>query len=244
MINEIIIAIIGAVVGGVVTFFTTLMIERYKAKRQDCLETKKLQREIFQNRPELQIIDYKNYLSRNHYGVKQKCDIQLFVAHIDNVTIDGVEKHDIVNAHYNKDHLNADEWCCVIYTFGYIGKTDISTLNIIWNLKQSSCIFPEDEAYQWATGNLLNYSYCYDKKIRVSETLSLKICYHKDAIIQGMFSAPISIGMIDDNDCCWLQPLFAPLDKIYDSRAISRKEYIAQTRTDIAEECFKNPQLW
>lgn len=50
--------------------------------------------------------------------------------------------------------------------------------------------------------------------------------------------------MIDDNGRYWTQPLFAPQDKIYDSRMISPKEYIEQTRTTLAEECFKKPWLW
>ena len=149
-----------------------------------------------------------------------------------------------INAHYKEEHLNSDEWCCVIYTFKNAGKTDISSMDIIWHFQQSSCIFPADETRQWAEGNLLNYAYCYDKKIRVGDTVSMKVCYHKDAIIPGLISATISIGMIDDNGRYWTQPLFAPQDKLYDSRAISPKDYIEQTRTDMAEECFKKPWLW
>lgn len=177
-------------------------------------------------RQEMQIVDFKDYISRTGYGVKQKCDIELFVAHIDNVTVEGKKKHAIVNAHYKEEHLNSDEWCCVIYIFKNAGKTDISAMDFIWHFQQSSCIFSADEARPWAEGNLLNYSYCYDKKIRVGDNVSLKICYHKDAIIPGMFSAPMSIGMIDDNGRYWTQPLFAPQNKVYDSRAVSAEEYI------------------
>lgn len=244
MTKEIIIAIISAVTGGVVTFLTTLALDQRKEKRDDRLEAKKLEREAFQNRPEMQIIDYKDYIIRTGYGVKQKCDIEFFVAHIDNVTVEGKNKYAVVNAHYKEEHLNVDEWCCVIYTLKNAGKTDISTTNIFWHVQELSCIFPAAEARQWAEGNLLNYSYCYDRKIRVGESVSLKICYHKDAIVPEMFSAPVSVGMIDDNGRYWTQPLFAPQNKVYDSRAISSREYIEQTRTDTAEECFKKPWLW
>lgn len=244
MTNELLIAIISAVIGGVVTLLTTLVIERQRERREDRLESKKLQREVFQNRPEMQVVDYKDYIARTGYGIKMKCDIEIFVAHIDNVTIEGKKKYAIVNAHYKDEQLNPDEWCCVIYTLKNAGNTAISSMDILWHYQQSSCIFPADEAHQWADGNLLNYSYCFDKKIRVGETIVLKICYHKDAIIPGMFSATISIGMIDDNGRYWTQPLFAPQNKMYDSRPISPKEYIDQTRNDIAEECFKKPWLW
>lgn len=244
MINEIIMAIVGAFAGGAITLLTTLIVERRKEKREDCLENKKLQREAFQNRPEMEIADFKDYITRTGYGVKQKCDIELFVAQIDNVTVKGKKKNAIVSAHYKEKHLNADEWCCVIYVLKNVGKTDISTLDIIWHFQQSSCIFPANEARQWAGGNLINYSQCYDKKIRADEVISLKLCYHKDAIIPGLFSATVSIGMIDDNGRYWIQPLFAPQNKVYDSRAISPKEYKELTRTHMAEECFKKPWLW
>ena len=244
MTNETIIAIISAVAGGIVTLLTTLALDKRKEKREDRLEAKKLQREAFQNRPEMQIVDFKDYIVRTGYGVKQKCDIELFVAHIETVTVEGKKKRAIVHAHYKEEHLNPDEWCCVMYTFKNAGKTDISSVDIFWHSQQSSCIFPTGIVRQCAEGNLLNYSYCYDKKIRAGETVSLKICYYKDAIIPGLFSASMSIGMIDDNGRYWTQPLFAPQNKLYDSRAISPKEYIEQTRTILAEECFKKPWLW
>ena len=244
MTNEIIIAIVSAIAGGIITLLTTLILDRRKEKREDRLEAKKAQREAFQNRPEMQIVDFKDYITRPGYGVKQKCDIDLFVARIQNVTIEGKKKKAVVNAHYSEDHLNANEWCCVIYVLKNAGKTDISSLHMIWHFQQSSCIFPADHARQWAEGNLLNYGHCYDTKIRAGETISLKICYHKDAIIPGLFSAPFSIGMIDDNGRYWTQPLFAPQEKVYDSRAMSWREYKEQLQTKTAEECFKKPWLW
>lgn len=244
MTNEIIIAIVSALVGGIITLFSSLALDKRKEKRESRLEVKKQQREAFQKRPEMQIIDFKDYISRTGYGIKQKCDIELFVAHIGDVTIEGEKKTFIVNAHYKKEHLNPADWCCVIYTFKNAGKTDISTMDIFWHFQQSSCIFPADEALTWAESNLLKYSYCYDKKIRVGEMVSVKFCYHKDVVISGVLSSAVSIGMIDDNGRYWTQPLFAPQNKLYDSRAISPKEYIAQTRTDIAEECFRKPWLW
>lgn len=240
MISEILSALLGAVI----TLLTTLVLERRKEKREDQLEAKKAQLEAFQNRPEMQIVDFKDYLSRTGYGIKQKCDIALFVARIDNVTLEGPKKKPIVCAHYRDDHLNSSDWCCVIYSLKNAGKTDISTLHMIWHFQQSSCIFPADYARQYAEGNILNYAQCYDTKIRAGDTITLKVCYHKDAIIPGMFSTPFSIGMIDDNGRYWTQSLFAPQQKVYDSRSISPKEYIDQKQTKIAEECFKKPWLW
>ena len=244
MTAEIIIAILSALVGGFITFIFTIASDKRKEKREDKLESKKLQREAFENRPEMQIIDFKDYISRPGYGVKQKCDIDIFVARISGTTIDGDKKHPIVNAHYCEDNLKTDEWRCVIYFLKNAGKTSISTLDVICHFQQTTCIFPSSEVRQYMEGNLLNYSYCYDKKIREGDTITLKFCYHKERIVPGLISAVMSIGMIDDNGRYWTQTLFAPQDKIYDSRSISVKEYNEEIRTDIAVECFKKPWLW
>lgn len=169
MANEILAAIINAAAGSVVTLITTLALNRRKEKREDRLEVKKQRREAFQNRPEMKIIDFKDYISRTGYGIKRKCDIELFVACIDHVTVEGKKRNAVVNAHYKVGQLNSNEWCCVIYTLENAGKTDISTMDIIWNFQKSSCIFPMDTARQWAERNFLNYSYCYDKKIRAEK---------------------------------------------------------------------------
>lgn len=108
--NEIIIALISGVVGGAITLLTSLIIEFYKQKRKDKLEARKERKTVFENRPEMSIIDYKDYISRTGYGIKQKCDIELFVAHIENVAISGDKKNDIVNAHYREEDFDKKDW--------------------------------------------------------------------------------------------------------------------------------------
>ena len=242
--NEIIIALISAGISSIITYLTSLILEKRKEKREDRLEARKERIAIFQNRPEMAVVDYKDYISRTSYGIKQTCDIDLFVAHIDKVTATGNKKNDKVYAHYCEEDFESKDWCCAIYTLKNAGKTDISTLDIICNFKKDTCIFEIENAKKWASDNLLNYWHCYDKKIRVGETLTVKFCYHKDHIITGPISAIMSIVMHDDNGRHWTQPLFAPLDKLYDSRQISYKEYRDDIGTEIAEECFKRPYLW
>lgn len=237
MTNEIIIAIISALLGGFVTYLSTLTLERRKEKRDYQLQ----QQEAVKNRPEMQIIDFKDYISRTGYGIKRKCDIELIVISIENIT---VKENGIVNAHYKMEHLDSDKWCCVIYTFKNAGKTDISELDIIWNLQRSSSIVPIEAAGLFAEYNLFNCTWCYDKKIRIGESVTLKVCYHKDAIISGTIAASMAIGMIDDNGRYWTQPLFAPQNKTYDSNPISAKDYFEQKRSEIAEEFYRKPYLW
>lgn len=235
-IQNILISVIGAIIGGLIT----LLIEHYKEKHKNKIEFSRKMEEAFKNRPEIEIVNYKNYFSRVGYGIKQKTDIEAFVAPIKNITVTGDGKNAQVNAHYFKDDFDATNWCCVIYTFKNAGKTNISTLDIISCNQKSTCIFTCGSARKWAEKNLLNYNICYDKKIRVNDTLTVKLCYHKDSIIDGRWAASIDIGMIDDNGLHWTQPLFAPANKVYDSHYISAKNYMQQIRVDIAEEYFKN----
>jgi len=242
--NELITALISAVVGALSGGLVSFLLEKRKEKREDEKENLKAKKEAYENRPEFAVADYKNYTSRVGYGMKQTCDIEVLVIPIENVTITDNKKNGIVNAHYNKAYLNQNDWCCVIYTFKNVGKTDISSFSIICNYQQDTCILPCGRAEFWAKNNMLNYSEIYDQKIQVGETISVKFCYHKDGIITGSISAIMSLGMEDDNGRYWLQPLFAPNNKLYDSFAVTRSKYMSEIKTDVAEECFKKPWLW
>lgn len=200
--------------------------------------------EVHHNRPEFDVVEYKDYLSRTNYGIKKPCDIELFVAHIQSVSVSGKKNNPVVDAYYESEQFNPKEWCCVIYNLKNAGKTDINSLDIICTFMRDTCIFPTDDALWHAENHLLNYSECYDKKIRSGSSVTLKFCYHKDAIITGQFSSIIHIGMIDDNGRFWIQPLFAPENKIYPSRSVTAKEYNEEMDVHAAELCFANPGLW
>lgn len=245
MVGEIIIAVVSAVISSVVTWIFTRRQEARTERRQNAI----VQREIFENRPEMSIVEYKDYLSRPGYGIKQKCDIELFVAQIDRVTVEnngkkGRKKKEWVIAHFNTEDKNTDQWACVIYTFRNVGKTDISATDVISRYQKETCIFPCELAGEYMVQGVLNYSCCHDRKIRVGETVSVKLCYHKERVTTGMFSANMSIGMQDDHGRYWQQPLFAPTDKVYDSRQVRGDRYMDDLRPDTAIECFKNLGLW
>ena len=84
--------------------------------------------------------------------------------------------------------------------------------------------------------------------LEMARLLSEKIVEKKDLHFLfrklATLSAIMSIGLEDCNGRHWMQPLFAPTEKIYDSRMVSYKDYISEVRVDAAIECFKNPMLW
>ena len=110
-------AIAGAFAGGIVT----LILDKRKERREDKKEKQNEKKKIYEDRPELQIIKYKEYISRPGHKLKKECDINVFMTKMGKVSVED----DIVTAYYNKDYFNEEEWCCVIYDFKNVGKTDV-----------------------------------------------------------------------------------------------------------------------
>lgn len=219
--------IISTIITAILTGLVGLCFEKRKEKHQEAKEKDKEKKEIFKMRPELKVIEYKDYSSRVGYGIKQKCDIELFVARIKEVNFDRG-----VTAVYHDEDFNQNEWCCFIYTLKNVGKTDISVLDTISNYKKDTCIFPCSIAAKCAAEGIINYSDCYDKKIRVDETVRLKLCYHKERIISSFTSSIMSFGLQDSNRHYWEQPFFSPYDKLYDSFEVESKDYFRNLRAD------------
>lgn len=72
----------GAIAGGLVSF----LFEKRKERREDKKEAQKERKEIFQNRPEFKIVDYKRYTEYNATR-DEKCDLSVFLAYIKDVSV-------------------------------------------------------------------------------------------------------------------------------------------------------------
>lgn len=229
-------AIMGALSGGVVDW----ILAKRRERREDKKEKEKQTQEIYKKRPELDIIGYKNYTERPGYGIKQKCDINIFLTKIWNVSVVNGD----VNIEYNDSFFNQEEWCCVIYTFKNSGKTDIQCINPICIEKKSMVLFDVEKVQMFKEYRMLNYSTWYEKKLRIGETFTMKVCFHKDCIMAGAISSLMVMGFQDDNDRFWEQPLFVPEEKIYKANMISYKKYRDKLWTESAIKCFREPWLW
>ena len=236
LINTLISAITGAIAGG----FVTLLLDKRKERREDKKEKQNEKKKIYEERPELQIIEYKEYLNRPGNKLKKECDINVFMTKIEKVSIED----DIVIAHYNKEYFNEEEWCCVIYEFKNAGKTDIRCVSPICTYKKDTMLCSVYSAQMILEHGFLSYSTLYDTKIRAGESFTMRVCYHKDCIMTGMLSANMVMGIEDCNNRFWRQPLFAPNNKIYETHRITYKEYKDDFLPDAAIECFKKPWLW
>ena len=215
---------IGGIIAAVITGLFTLLIAIRKERKKDLKERQREREKRFKNRPEFAVVNYKNYLSHVGYGIKQKCDIELFVAHMEEL-----DKDNYVGKFRAKD-LNPSEWCCVIYTLKNLGKTDVVALSLITTCKKDTCIFPCAYVKELASRGMPSYLEFYDKKIRVGETVTIKLCYHKDRIVTGHISATMFIALEDCNKNYWYQPFFSPKNKLYDSYEVDGEEYISNFR--------------
>lgn len=236
--KEIIIAVISALAGGFITYLFDRLKERKKDKR-DAIA--KLDEER-KNRPEFLITEMKDSFNRPGTCIdSQPCDTEIFVAGIKNVYVE----NDIVYPEFDEAILDKKSWVCRQFTLKNVGKTVIYEVHIISNYIKDTCIFDIKSISDDIIKNgWLNYSELLDRRIAPDESFTLKICYHKDKIITGFISAIFEIGIRDDNGKCWVQPFFAPENKLYESRKIPYKEYRDYILPDKAIECFKKPYLW
>lgn len=213
MTNEIIIASISAIIGAVAGGITTLILDKRKEIREDKREKEKEKKRVYEKRPQLRVVEYKEYLSRPGHKLKKDCDINLFMTKMQNVSVES----NVITAHYNEKFFNKEEWCCVIYEFMNEGKTDIQNIRPICTYKKDTMLCSVDEANLILKHGLLKYSTLFDRKIRAGESFTMRVCYHKDCIVAGMISAIMVMGMEDCNNRFWEQPLFTPNEKIYDT---------------------------
>ena len=248
--NEIIKTVLSSCISKAVEMVIKGNGEATKAKIENINQREREKKELFEVRPELEIIEYKNYLKRTKYGLKKKCDIEIFIAHIENYEVIGKGKRANVQFNYRKDDFNPDDRCCVIYTLKNVGKTDITSLSVICNLPKDTSFFPtnnntaNDMLYTWVANNTINYSVYANRKIRVGETVTIKVCYHKDRIITGCVGFAATLGITDVNGNCWAQSFNIPYDYVDYSYQISNFDLKELCSIDKAIECFKNPWLW
>jgi len=240
MTNELLVALISAVVGAIVSGIITFFLNKRKEIREDKKEKEIEKKRIYEERPELQIVEYKNYLDCPGHKLKKKCDINVFITKMNKVSVES----DIVTAQYNKDFFNQEEWCCVIYCFKNVGKTDIKSVSPICTYKKNTMLCDVSNVQMILEHGLLSYSTMYDQKVRVGDSFTMRVCYHKNCVSAGMISALMVMGMEDCNNRFWEQPLFAPNNVIYDTHRVTRKEYKDDFLPDAAMECFRNPWLW
>ena len=231
----------GGLISGLFTFLGVWLTIRYENKKalRDELKRQKKEEQLFENRPCLEIMGY-NKLSK--YSAAKKVDISLLLCGIEDYKNKGRAMF-----YYDPKVIESENWVSVEYTLKNIGHTEISHIYFSTNLPKNTSLFgiENKENEMCYENNFLNYSVILDKSVKPRESIKLKICYIDEKIIlSNIGSATITIWMVDEKNNWWSQPLFAPENKIYNSKRSSHKEWKDYTDESKAIECFDNPMLW
>ncbi len=240
--EAIIASVLGGLVGGLFTFlgvWMTIHHENKKTRQEELKRQKEKEEQLFENRPRLEIMGYKK-LSK--YSAAKKADISLLLC-----SIKDYKNESRAMFYYDPEVVEPEKWVSVEYALKNIGNTEISHMYFSTNLPKNTSLFGIDneENEMCYENNLLNYSVILDKSVKPKESIKLKICYIDEKIIlSNIGSATITIWMVDEKNNWWSQPLFAPENKIYNSKRSSHKEWKDYTDESKAIECFKNPMLW
>lgn len=240
--EAIIASVLGGLVGGLFTFlgvWMTIHHENKKTRQEELKRQKEKEEQLFENRPRLEIMGYKK-LSK--YSISRKADINVLFC-----SIKDYKNESRAMFYYDTEVVEPEKWVSVEYTLKNIGHTEISHMYFSTNLPKNTSLFGVEtrENEMCYENNLLNYSVILDKSVKPKESIKLKICYIDEKIIlSNIGSATITIWMVDEKNNWWSQPLFAPENKIYNSKRSSHKEWKDNTDESKAIECFKNPMLW
>lgn len=227
-------AVVGAIIGG----FFTLFVENKKQKHQDALARKEELQKQYEERPRLELKQFKDL---EHGKFSSKCDCECILLNIEGIT----EKDEIFLFSYDEKALDLKNLVCVEYLFKNIGKTEIDSICVVsTHPRTTSMIELEKRSF------LINYkTLCYEawsKKrfIKPGESVSIKVCYVKDKVMISSISACAAIYMEDINGHLWHQPLFCPTNEMENSNRANYKEFKDNKDIRLALDCFKDPSLW
>lgn len=194
---------------------------------------------IENEKPRFEIVRY-NEISK--YNEKpDDADISVFFA--------GIKGYDKADRRFSYDEglVDKNNWVSVDYVLKNIGQTEIDHLYVMTGLPQNTSLFNvTGDSYLFAYSHgLLNYSVIFDKNIKIGQTVKLRVSYLNDQVILSCIgSATLTIWLMDVNKNVWIQPLFAPGEKIYNSSRSNMSQFKQDNNIIAAIECFENPMLW
>lgn len=229
--NTFLATIIGIVLGWLLNFISTMYFHKKdKHEKQQELNRKEKQKH-FENKPELYICKEDE---------QQNADIEIFLAPFQ-TKYDKNNNYEIV---YSKNLKNKKNHEYKDVTVKNIGKSDINSLDIISTDKRVLSLISYDNLDNLLDNKYVWYNYCYDRKIRPGNRITIRIYYEKDKYPYMLFSSTLAFLFEDQNHNNWEQPFFYEQEKVYPPHFISYKEYRQKITTDDAYDCFEKPWLW
>lgn len=237
--ETIVASILGGLASGLFTFlgvWLTIRHENKKLCREEIKREKEKEEQILENRPRLEIIDYKKL---DQYSAEENVDASILLCEIKEY------KHGMF--YYDRAVTKSEKWSCIEYTLLNTGHTEIDHIYFSTNFPRTTALFNvlNGGNVMCYKNNFLNYSVILEKTIKPQQSVCVRMCYLNDEHPFSVLDiAPITIWLVDEKKNWWSQPLFAPAKKIYNSNRATHKEWKAQTSIETAIKCFENPTLW
>ena len=229
--NSFLATLIGIFVGWILSLISTMYFNKKEEKqRKEEIERQRKQKQ-FENKPELFI---------ENTMCKSNIDMEIFMGTFD-VKYDKERKYKIVYSEGIKNKNNHNYKDIVIKN---IGKSYIDRLDIISTNKKGIILCDYELLDDLVTDESVWYSYCYDRKIRVEESIKIRIYFEKNKHPYTLFSSTLAFLFEDQNHNYWEQTFFYEKNKVYPPYGISYREHREATSIDDAYECFEQPWLW
>lgn len=229
--NSFLATIIGIIVGWILNFISTLYFNKKDEKQRKKENELKEKQKQFENKPELIIENAMN---------KSNIDMEIFIGTF-KIKYDEKRKYEIVYSKGIKNKNNHDYKDVVIKN---IGKSDIECLDIISTNKRNVILYDYKSLENIVDNKSVWYSYCYDRKIRVDESVKIRIYFEKNKQPYTPLSSTLAFLFEDQNHNYWEQPFFYEKNNIYAPVAKSYKDFKQAVSADDAYDCFEKPWLW
>lgn len=233
-------SIIGGLISGGLTLFGVWLTIRYYRQKdeKERLERERKEREARKMRmPNFEIIDYKTY---DHYNKNDECDLELYFDKPRDVR----NENGVVNFYYPDDVLDEKKYCSYVYELKNVGKTEVVNFTVYTTSKHYTCLIPIKELKTIVDEKYVSYSDLSDNKLKIGDTIKIKIIYNKERVLGNMLSASLNIACQDIFDTYWCQPLFAPFEKVYDANEITAEQYWSRQGEQDAIDCFSGKAFW
>ena len=216
-----------------ITTIIQIIFRKSDRKYGEKKDNKKERKQQFLNKAELHIEDKK-------WDSKEKPDICLFMTDFKT----SINNKKDIEFHYSKDVLKKDKYKHLRFYIKNIGNADINQLDVCATAQKNTMLCDIESIKYIVDSKIVNYSYCYDRKILKNDIILIDISYLENSKIGNTFSGELALLFRDSYGNLYEQQFFIQQRNLYEPHTISNNDYRIYTLPDTALECFKKPWLW
>ena len=149
-----------------------------------------------------------------------------------------------VDFYYSKDILNNKKYKHMLFYIKNIGNADVNQLDICVTSQKNTMISSVEYMGIYVKNKTVNYSHCYDRRIRKGDVVLIDIAYLENGKIFSTLSSELLLLYRDSYNNLYEQPFFLEEANLYEPSRINYKDYRLMVTDDVAIECFKDPLKW